>query len=128
MGAVDAIHPLSSPAHRAGRAYAVGLNTSTRDGTMMCFLSSRRFRSTARVGLLLALSAGLAGCRPKPGTHDPGYVAKEWSMTMREFGIVPVFPPREDVQVGDVYAMPLPPDVEAQVRAVKAKGEFLPIP
>ena len=33
-------------------------------------------------------------------------------MTLRELGIVPVFPPREDVFVGDVYAYEINPDGE----------------
>lgn len=62
----------------------------------------------------------LTGC-----AHTPqGYVAKEWSSTMRELGITPVFPPREDVQVGDVYISPISPD--AEVEAFSQKG-FLPL-
>src|SRR2546423_2929162 len=50
--------------------------------------------------LSLAISAAVVGCRtPK------GYAAREWSLAMREMQIVPVFPPREDVLVGDVYAV-----------------------
>lgn len=52
-------------------------------------------------GLALAAWAwaSTTGCVNPP----KGYVAKEWSGKMRELGIVPVFPPREDVQVGDIY-------------------------
>lgn len=84
---------------------------------------------TLEVGALLVLVSCIISCAPAPGTHDPGYVAKNWSMTVREFGIVPVFPPREDIQVGDVYGMPLPPDAEVQLRVSRsANGQFLPIP
>ncbi len=70
----------------------------------------------------------LVGC-PGPGTHDPGYVAKEWSTTIREFGIVPVFPPREDLAVGDIYLSPTPPDDAMEMRVVRhSPGQFLPIP
>ncbi|MEM7672822.1 MAG: hypothetical protein AAF212_05730 [Verrucomicrobiota bacterium] len=34
---------------------------------------------------------------------DPGYVMRAWAQSMRELGIVSVFPPREDFQVGDVF-------------------------
>lgn len=51
--------------------------------------------------LLIAIVA-LTGCT----TTGPGFVAREWTRNMRELGIYPVFPPREDVQVGDVYLMP----------------------
>jgi hypothetical protein len=91
-------------------------------------MSSLR-RSFTLVTVMSVAAVGLFGCPPRPGTHDPGYVAKEWATTFREFGIVPVFPPREDIQVGDVYAMPLPPDSELQLRAVRSTdGRFLPIP
>ncbi|GAB6039676.1 hypothetical protein [Endothiovibrio diazotrophicus] len=45
--------------------------------------------------------ATLSGC----GTIDDRYyVQREWSKSLRELGIIPLFPPREDVFVGDVYA------------------------
>ena len=37
-------------------------------------------------------------------TVPRGFVQRDWTLTMRELGIVPVFPAREDVMVGDVYA------------------------
>ena len=73
---------------------------------------------------MLAFSAGCPG----PGTHDPGFVGKEWSATIREFGVVPVFPPREDVQVGDIYISPVAPDEEIEKRLINKHGTFLPIP
>ena len=59
----------------------------------------RTFGST----LLLVM---LAAC----ASPDRGYVQREWSRSLRELGIVPVFPPREDIVVGDVYAYPYDPD------------------
>lgn len=41
---------------------------------------------------------------------DRGYVQREWSLSLRELGIVPVFPPREDIVVGDVYAYTFNPE------------------
>lgn len=73
-----------------------------------------------RAVLISILSILLGGCASTPR----GYVAKEWSLTMRELGIVPVFPPREDVQVGDVYVAPVSPDQE--VEAFKKK-RYLPL-
>lgn len=32
-----------------------------------------------------------------------GYVSDQWSSQMAQFSIVPVFPPRADLQVGDIY-------------------------
>jgi hypothetical protein len=40
----------------------------------------------------------------------PGQVTKQWSESMLQLGIVPVFPPREDVYVGDIYVYPFDPD------------------
>ncbi len=51
---------------------------------------------------VLVLSA-LQGCATK------GFVAREWAENMRQLQIYPLFPPREDVYVGDVY---LSPDTE----------------
>jgi hypothetical protein len=51
--------------------------------------------------IIFAVSSVIVGC----GTgNDRYYVQREWSKSLRELGIVPFFPPREDVFVGDVYA------------------------
>lgn len=55
--------------------------------------------------MFLCIAIVLVGC-----AKDRGYVQREWSTTMRELGIVPVFPPREDVFVGDIYAYEFDPD------------------
>jgi hypothetical protein len=81
-------------------------------------LKTTMIHRTAFLSCITALL--LAGCVNTPR----GYVAKEWSSTMRELGIIPVFPPREDVQVGDVYLAPVSPDEE--IKAFKKK-EFLPL-
>ncbi|HSK40827.1 MAG TPA: hypothetical protein VK943_13760 [Arenibaculum sp.] len=52
--------------------------------------------------LVLFACLALAGCAV---SRDPGYVAREWEDSMRELSIYPLFPPREDVQVGDVYVL-----------------------
>ncbi len=51
------------------------------------------------VGLALALSF-LVGCAQAPAR---GSVALDWSCKLRELQINPTFPPREDIQVGDIY-------------------------
>jgi hypothetical protein len=60
-----------------------------------------------------AAALALAGC----GTNvEPGFVAKQWAGEMRELQINPVFPPREDFQVGDVYLPAVrPEDAEAKI-------------
>ncbi|WP_439608532.1 hypothetical protein [Hydrogenophaga sp.] len=82
--------------------------------------------SRSSVPLLLAATL-LASCANKGG---PGTLARDWSCKMREMQISPFFPPREDVQVGDVYWL-------AKVAATDAKsycahspvaGDFLPMP
>lgn len=41
--------------------------------------------------------------------YDQGRVYKKWTNTMAQLGIYPVFPPKEDIQVGDVWALPVHP-------------------
>lgn len=64
------------------------------------------------------LALGLSGC----GTVGDGFVTREWSKKMRELGIYPLFPPREDVYVGDVYVI----DAVEVDRSARSK-EFVPI-
>ena len=53
--------------------------------------------------VLCAFALTLSGCSTAP--TSPGFVAKSWSDNFKELRIIPVFPPREDVQVGDIYAI-----------------------
>ena len=53
----------------------------------------------------------------------PGHVYKEWSRTMAQLGIFPVFPPREDVQVGDVWLLPMHPLDATAVELVGGMGK-----
>ena len=73
--------------------------------------------------LVLSLSMWtLAGCAFTGA--PPGHVAKEWATAFRELQLTPIFPPREDVQVGDIYIVPVEPGEEEE-RAFKEKG-YLP--
>jgi hypothetical protein len=50
--------------------------------------------------VLLPVSlVAIAGCN----TVSQGFVAREWTDNMRELGIYPMFPPRADIRVGDVF-------------------------
>ncbi len=70
-------------------------------------------RRTFTAAVLVLASVLPAGCNN--AKSDRGFVQREWSLTLRELGIVPVFPPREDVVVGDVYASSFnPDDLDAQ--------------
>ena len=72
------------------------------------------------LGASVAMIA-LAGC----GSNvKPGFVAKQWAAEMRELQINPVFPPREDFQVGDIYLPAVPQEGVAQ--KVEEAG-YLPI-
>ena len=68
-------------------------------------------RTSAGVVLLLGALL-LSGCT----TVKPGFAMREWSKNMRELGIVPVYPPREDVQVGDVYVYSIDPEDEKLIK------------
>jgi len=54
-----------------------------------------------------------------------GYVAKEWSRMMREEQITPVFPPREDFRVGDIFLSTANPTNDPTLSEVK---DYVPIP
>ena len=53
---------------------------------------------------------------------SPEALADQWSETVAQFGISPVFPPREDVHVGDVYAVLA--DDDAATSSSQGKGEM----
>lgn len=51
---------------------------------------------------LIALACSTAfvcGC----SSTGPGHVTKSWTENLRELGVYPIYPPREDVSVGDVF-------------------------
>ena len=69
----------------------------------------------------LALAgAWLTGCSRQP--FQRGKVYREWSSSMSQMGIFPVYPPREDIVVGDVYALPLHPYDSATVEYIGGLG------
>lgn len=76
-----------------------------------------------RIALLLA--ASLALCTLTGCQVERGFVAKDYVRVLREQQILPVFPPREDVQVGDVYL--LSSSNREQEKAEFARPEFLEI-
>ncbi len=53
----------------------------------------------SKLTFLACLVAICAGC----SSVKEGSVVTEWSKSMRELGVYPVFPPREDLYVGDVF-------------------------
>ena len=67
------------------------------------------------LGLLVFTGAGCSSTN-----DDPGAVQREWSRNLRELGIVPVFPPREDLYVGDVFLYAFDPD-SAHTEAILLK-------
>jgi hypothetical protein len=73
-----------------------------------------------RLATLLLAGAVVLGCSP-----DRGYVQREWSTTLRELGVVPVFPPREDVFVGDVYAYDFDPESSTTINILEKKYKDL---
>ncbi len=65
------------------------------------------FAKWARIALVFALGAGVvllwSWAQKSPDTHLS--VADQWLQTVGNYGIEPVYPPQEDVLVGDVYAV-----------------------
>jgi hypothetical protein len=74
------------------------------------------------VGALVLLVSGCCST----GKH--GDVAREWSLMMREQQIAPIFPPREDIRIGDVYLSRNNPNTINAVKAVLQRRDFLEIP
>ena len=52
----------------------------------------------------------LTACNTSP--IEPGEVKAKWTRNFHQLGIVPIFPPREDVYVGDIYLYENDPDDE----------------
>ncbi len=48
------------------------------------------------------------------GGQQNGFVGRSWSENMRELGIYPIYPPREDFQVGDLFLSPTSPERAAE--------------
>ena len=74
----------------------------------------------AKVLLVCVLIVWSSGC----DKEKRGLVARQWSLAFRELQVVPVFPPREDVRVGDIYVTGVAPKEEDKL--IKERG-FLPI-
>src|SRR5262245_33501074 len=77
---------------------------------------------THQVVLSAMLTLGglfLTGCCSQ---DSHGHVYRDWSKRMSEMGIFPVYPPREDIVVGDVYALPLHPYDTAAVGYIGGLG------
>lgn len=77
--------------------------------TLDCPIASTK-KLLVRGAFPITVSALLLILLPACTNTDKGYVQREWSKSLRELGIVPIFPPREDVYVGDIYAYPYDPD------------------
>jgi hypothetical protein len=76
---------------------------------------------------VMAVALGLAALTGGCCANKPGIVAKNWSRMIRQEQVVPIFPPREDVRVGDVYVTLTPPK-EAEKHYYHDDGKFLEIP
>ena len=89
-----------------------------------------------RVGILVVilLAAGYVGSRwlasdpLQQAVNDAVSVEDEWAKTIRKFGIEPVFPPEEDLTVGDVLAVVVKdnePDAESEESKISARTPLL---
>ena len=71
-----------------------------------CQSSTRRAnaRPMHKTGLQIAfICAALSFSASRGRCDDRGKVMREWTNTIGQLGLTPIFPPREDVQVGDIY-------------------------
>jgi hypothetical protein len=76
-----------------------------------------RTRKLIILNMALACCFILASC-----SFQRGRVYRDWSANMSEMGIFPVYPPREDITVGDVYALPIHPYDSATVGYIGGLG------
>lgn len=83
-----------------------------------------RIASKSRTLVVAAIPFVVAACATPT---KPGEVARNWSCKLREMQISPVFPPREDVHVGDVYWLQQVGKTDADGYC-KQDTEFMPIP
>ncbi|MBT6049802.1 MAG: hypothetical protein HOG49_23640 [Candidatus Scalindua sp.] len=68
--------------------------------------------------IVLLVIAVMSGCV----SYKPGAAYKQWTRTLSQEGIFPVYPPREDVQVGDVYLLPTHPLQTGAIEAIGGLG------
>lgn len=81
---------------------------------------------TSSLAVLLLGATVLSGCANKFG---PGQLARDWSCKMREMQIAPIFPPREDVQVGDIYWLSTVASTDARAYCQPQETkDYLPLP
>ncbi|BEU19992.1 hypothetical protein [Paraburkholderia sp. 22B1P] len=60
-------------------------------------------RCVASAACLIA--AVSTGCTPSaPTAQKPDWVSRQWAESMATYNILPIYPPTEDVHVGDIYA------------------------
>lgn len=80
------------------------------------------FRATKKIilPLSLAIILGFLGCSRE---FKRGMVYREWTIAMSEEGIFPVFPPREDVQAGDIWLLPMHPYETKSVEKIGGLGK-----
>lgn len=73
------------------------------------------------LSLLLCVAAVIGGLGCRRPERD---ISKQWALTVRNVGIQPIYPPREDVQVGDIYFSRVQPDEEN--RRMRERG-YVPL-
>lgn len=81
---------------------------------------------SARISLCLAGSAALfllLGCRTADTEAALLHSRDQWTRSIAQLGMVPVFPPREDVQVGDIYLFTYNPETPDKPEGEKASAE-----
>jgi chemotaxis protein histidine kinase CheA len=72
---------------------------------------------------VIIVSIAFAGCCTKP--IERGVVQRDWVLTFSELGIVPTFPPREDIVVGDVYLYDFDPNALSNYELLKKRWDQL---
>lgn len=84
----------------------------------------QKFLHVLATSVLVTFAGSLAGCA---SPTSPGEVTRNWSCKLREMQINPIFPPREDLHVGDMFWLEKVADSDASGYC-KRSVEFMPIP
>ncbi len=98
-----------------------------------------KYKAMAMVLVLAPILSGLLGCRffqqaTEPVEEEPETLEERnlaWVQVIRELGLVPILPPREDVRVGDIYVFSVDPNGEsalAEARRLSALSRWGAVP
>lgn len=85
------------------------------DSVVPGLAGARASRASLCGFLVTALVTVAPGCASTRQQRDLEAVARDWSYTIRASQVMPVYPPSEDVQPGDLFVVQMPLDQQEEV-------------